>query len=116
MSAILIFDDHPRPTRLLLGPLEIDLFDRTAARSGKPLNLRAREYALLVHLARNAGQFVPRRTLLRTVWRLENDPGTNVVEAHVSRLRARLDRGWDAPMLRTWRGRGYCLDAPGDPF
>lgn len=116
MSAVLIFDETPRPTRLLLGPLEIDLFDRTAARAGRPLSLRAREYALLVHLARNAGQFVPRRMLLHAVWRLENDPGTNVVEAHVSRLRARLDRGWDAPMLRTCRGRGYRLDAPDAPF
>ena len=71
-----------------------------------------REYELLVHLAERADQVVSRRALLDAVWGLRNDPGTNVVQVHVSRLRAKLDRGQPQPMLLSERGKGYRL-APG---
>ena len=80
-------------------------------RAGRPVPLLAREYALLLHLARHAGQPLSRTDLLRAVWRLDFDPGTNSVEVHMSRLRAKLDRGGARPLLRTVKGRGYMLDA-----
>ncbi len=98
---------------LRLGELEIDTAARSAMRDGRALDLLPREYALLLHLARNAGRTVGRHELLERVWRLGFDPGTNVVQVHVSRLRARLDRG-RRPMLGTETGRGYRLVAP-DP-
>lgn len=96
-------------TRLRLGPLEIDLVDHAAMRDGQRLGLLRREYELLLHLARHAGRIQSREALLRAIWRLAFDPGTNVVEVHVSRLRAKLDRGFAWPMLRTVRGAGYAL-------
>ncbi len=102
-----------RPTPILrLGGLEIDTVARSAIRDGQVLNLLPREYALLLHLTRNAGRTVGRDELLEHVWRLAFDPGTNVVQVHVSRLRARLDRGRSPAMLLTDLGRGYRLVAP----
>ena len=104
----------PSPaTRLQLGELEIDLIEREARRDGRTLGLLQREFELLHLLARRAGRPQSRETLLRDVWRLRFDPGTNVVEVHVSRLRAKLDRDYAWPMLRTVRGAGYALVCPG---
>ncbi len=94
-----------------LGDLAIDLVDHSATRAGRPLGLLQREYALLLHLARHHGELQSRRDLLRAVWRIDFEPGTNVVEVHISRLRSRLDRGFARPMLRTVRGSGYRLEA-----
>lgn len=106
---------HARGLRLVpltieVGALSIDPVERVVRRSGKRIALMPREFALLLHLAR-AGRCVSRAELLAAVWRLDFDPGTNVVEVHISRLRARIDRGFPAPMLRTERGRGYRLTA-----
>lgn len=98
---------------LQLGELVIDMLDHQATRAGQPLKLLSREYALLLHLARHHREIQSRRDLLRAVWNIGFDPGTNVVEVHVSRLRARLDRGFARAMLRTVRGRGYRLVADG---
>jgi two-component system OmpR family response regulator len=110
--------DPPPPghARIALGELEIDLIERQARRLGRMLGLLQREYELLCHLARHAGRPQSREALLRAIWRLRFDPGTNVVEVHVSRLRAKLDRGFAWPMLRTVRGAGYALvtDAAGN--
>ena len=92
-----------------LGKLRIDRLHRHVTRDGKKIDLLPREYALLLHLALNAGQCISRSALLRCVWGLRFDPGTNVVEVHVSRLRAKLDRGFARPMLLTEKGRGYRL-------
>jgi len=97
------------PAPLTIGPLRIDPVERSVTREGKPIRLVAREYALLLHLARHAGRCVGRAELLAAVWALRFDPGTNVVEVHISRLRAKLDRGFTAPMLITDRGKGYRL-------
>lgn len=91
------------------GDLAIDPLHRRATRGGNALPLLPREYALLHHLAGEAGRAVSRMDLLRAVWRLPFDPCTNVVEVHVSRLRAKLDRGFASPLLHTVRGRGYAL-------
>ena len=98
------------PAAVALGELRIDRVERRVTRAGRPIDLLPREYALLLHLARHAGQCVSRAGLLEAVWGLGFDPGTNVVEVHVSRLRAKLDQGFAAPMLCTERGRGYRLE------
>ena len=99
-------------SRIGVGDLVIDRIQRSAQRAGRPIDLLPREYALLVHLAERAGQVVSRRALLDAVWGLRIDPGTNVVQVHVSRLRAKLDRGQPQPMRLSERGKGYRL-APG---
>lgn len=99
--------------RMVLGELDIDLVEHKARRGDRPLDLLRREYELLVHLARHYGRVQSREALLRSIWRLGFDPGTNVVQVHVSRLRSKLDRGFARPMLHTVRGAGYCLLAEG---
>ncbi len=100
------------PTALRIGPLRIDRVDRSATRDGRALDLLPREYRLLLYLAERAGTVVSHQDLLSAVWGLRFHPGTNLVAAHVSRLRAKLDRGFDAPMLHTEKGVGYRLAAP----
>lgn len=98
---------------IALGGLRIDPLTRRVHREDRPLALLPREYALLLHLARSPGRCIGRKELLAALWGLRFDPGTNVVEVQVSRLRAKLDRGFAAPMLLTEKGRGYRLVAPG---
>jgi two-component system OmpR family response regulator len=102
-----------RAAALQVGPLTIDSLRRSATRDGRDLGLLPREFALLAYLATRVGSVVTRADLLHDVWGLRFDPGTNVVQVHVARLRARLDRGFDWPMLLTERGRGYRLVAAG---
>lgn len=97
-----------RPSLLAVGTLVIDPVARRAWRGDRELDLLPREYALLLHLARHADRVVTRQQLRSAVLGRDFDPGTNVVEVHVSRLRAQLDRG-STPMLLTERGRGYRL-------
>lgn len=108
VARIIRLADAEQP-RLRLGALTIKLVDRRVERNGRPIPLLAREYALLLHLARRPGQAVSRTELLRAVWRLDFDPGTNSVEVHMSRLRGKLDRGFAVAMLHTIKGRGYAL-------
>lgn len=108
VARIIRLADAEQP-RLRLGELTIKLVDRRVERGGRPIALLAREYALLLHLARRPGQAVSRTELLRAVWRLDFDPGTNSVEVHMSRLRGKLDRGFAVAMLHTVKGRGYAL-------
>lgn len=91
------------------GELRIDLIDRRVERAGRLIRLPLREYDLLTNLARVPDRPVSRDALLRAVWRIDFDPGTNRVEVHMSRLRAKLDRGFDWPMLHTVKGMGYAL-------
>ena len=96
-------------TSLGVGDLEINLLSRSVKRQGKPIRLVAREYALLEYLARHAGQVVTRTMMLEKVWDYHFDPGTNVVDVHVGRLRRKIEEGFEAPLLHTVRGAGYCL-------
>ena len=98
---------------IVVGDLRIDPVSRSVSREGRIIRLLPREYALLLHLARQPGRPAGRAELLAAVWGLRFDPGTNVVEVHVSRLRARIDRGFAVAMLRTHKRRGYSLDAAG---
>lgn len=98
-----------RQPTLVIGELHIDRVARRISRAGRSLELLPREYALLMCLAEQPGRCVGREELLRKVWKLGFDPGTNVVQVHMSRLRAKLDRGFASPMLVTEKGRGYLL-------
>ena len=99
------------PGPIAVGSLMVDPAARVATRAGRLLDLLPREFALLLHLARQAGRTVTQDELRAAVWGLRFHPGTNVVAVHVSRLRARLDRGSATPMLLTDRGVGYRLVA-----
>lgn len=91
------------------GELRIDLIDRRVERAGQLIRLPLREFDLLANLARVPDRPLSRDALLRAVWRLDFDPGTNRVEVHMSRLRAKVDQGFDWPMLQTVKGMGYTL-------
>ncbi|MGF7148353.1 two-component system OmpR family response regulator [Sphingomonas zeicaulis] len=99
---------------LVCADLRIDLLARTARRGGTAIELLPREYALLVHLARLRGAPANRRQLLSAVWHRHFDPGTNVVAVHMSRLRAKVDRGFARPLIRWSRGKGYRLSPDPD--
>ncbi len=98
-----------QPTRLSVGDLEIDLLARTVARGGRSIQLGAREFNLLEYLARHAGQVVTRTMMLEKIWNYHFDPGSNVVDVHIGRLRRKLEEGFAAPILHTVRGAGYRL-------
>lgn len=98
------------PTTLVVGDLAVDLLKRAVTRAGRTVPLQAQEYRLLEFLVRHAGAVVTRTMLLEQVWSYRFDPGTNVVESHMSRLRAKVDRGADRPLIRTVRGAGYVVD------
>jgi two-component system OmpR family response regulator len=98
-------------TMLRVGDLEMDLIGRAVHRQGKEIDLQPREFQLLEFLMRHAGQSVTRTMLLEKVWEYHFDPQTNVIDVHVSRLRSKIDKGFDKPMLQTVRGAGYRLDA-----
>lgn len=94
-----------------VGDLEIEPLSRTVKRAGHKVDLKPREYRLLEFLARNADRVVTRTMLLEQVWDYHFDPGTNVVDVHISRLRRKLEDGFDSPILHTVRGAGYKLSA-----
>lgn len=99
-------------TKIRVGDLEIDLLKRSATRAGQAIELQAQEFKLLEYLMRHAGQIVTRTMLLEHVWSFHFDPQTNIIEGHVSRLRAKIDRGFGTEMIKTVRGAGYMIDAP----
>jgi two-component system OmpR family response regulator len=96
-------------TKLRVGELEIDLLARLVRRGGAEIELLPREFRLLEVLARHAGHVVTRTMLLEQVWDYHFDPQTNVIDVHISRLRQKIDKGYERPMLHTVRGAGYCL-------
>ncbi len=98
-------------TVLKVGELEMDLIHRSVHRQGKEIDLQPREFQLLEFMMRHAGQSVTRTMLLEKVWEYHFDPQTNVIDVHISRLRSKIDKGFDRPMLQTVRGAGYRLDA-----
>ena len=101
----------PKDAKLKAMDLEMDLMTRTVTRGGKPIILQPREFKLLEFLLRNAGHIVTRTMLLENVWDYHFDPQTNVIDVHVSRLRGKLDKGFDQPLLQTVRGAGYMIRA-----
>jgi two-component system OmpR family response regulator len=98
-------------TRLKIADLEMDLLSRSVTRGGKRLDIQPREFRLLEHLLRHAGQVVTRTMLLEKVWDYHFDPQTNVIDVHVSRLRQKVDKGFDRPLIHTVRNAGYMIRA-----
>ncbi len=96
-------------TKLKTGDLEMDLLARTVKRGDQKILLQPREFRLLECLMRHAGKVVTRTMLLEKVWDYHFDPQTNVIDVHISRLRAKIDKEFDTPMLHTVRGAGYRL-------
>ena len=97
------------PTRLTVGDLTLDLLSRRVERSARPLDLRPREFALLEYLMRHPGRVLSKTMILSHVWGYSFDPGTNVVDVLVSRLRDKVDEGFDTKLIHTVRGAGYVL-------
>jgi two-component system OmpR family response regulator len=96
-------------TRLKVGDLELDVLTRRVTRAGQDIPLQPREFRLLEYLMRNAGHVVTRTMLLEHVWDYHFDPQTNVIDVHISRLRAKIDRDFATPLLHTVRGAGYSI-------
>jgi two-component system OmpR family response regulator len=94
---------------LTVGDLRMDPLSHTVTRAGKPIQLQPREFRLLEFLLRHAGQVVTRTMLLESVWDYHFDPNTNVIDSHISKLRRKVDSGFDPPLLHTVRGAGYKL-------
>jgi two-component system OmpR family response regulator len=94
-------------THLQIGDLELDVLKREVKRDGKQIDVQPREYQLLEFLMRHRDQVVTRTMLLEGVWNYHFDPQTNVIDVHISRLRAKNDKGFDKPLLHTVRGAGY---------
>ena len=99
-------------TQLKVADLEMDVLSRKVRRQGQTINLQPREFRLLEYLMRHSGQVVTRTMLLENVWDYHFDPQTNVIDVHVSRLRSKIDRDFDIPLLQTVRGAGYMLREP----
>jgi two-component system OmpR family response regulator len=99
----------PASTSLTVGDLTLDLRSRRATRAGREIELRAREFALLDYLMRNAGRVVSKTMILSHVWDYSFDPRTNVVDVLVHRLRDKIDKGFEQKMIHTVRGIGYVL-------
>jgi two-component system OmpR family response regulator len=99
-------------TKLRVADMTMDLLGRTVVRAGKDIDLQPREFQLLEYLMRNAGHVVTRTMLLEHVWDYHFDPQTNVIDVHISRLRQKIDKGFEPALLHTVRGSGYCLRGP----
>jgi two-component system OmpR family response regulator len=97
------------PTTYRIGDLELDRLSHRVTRAGQDVVLQPREFRLLEYLMKNAGQVVTRTMLLEHVWDYHFDPQTNVIDVHVSRLRAKIDKGFARPLIHTIRGAGYMV-------
>ncbi|AWZ01348.1 transcriptional activator protein CopR [Rhodobiaceae bacterium] len=98
-------------TCLKVADLEVDLMQRSVKRAGRAINLLPREFALLEYFMRNEGRILSKTMLLERVWDFHFDPQTTVVETHISRLRAKIDKPFDMPLIHTVKNVGYCLRA-----
>lgn len=98
-------------TSLTCHDLELDLLPRRVTRGGRSIDLNPREFSLLEYMMRHQGQVVTRTLLLESVWHYHFDPQTNVIDVHISRLRQKIDKGFDVALIHTIRGAGYRLSA-----
>jgi DNA-binding response OmpR family regulator len=96
-------------TALKVDDLQLNTITRKATRSGTPIELTTREYALLAYLMRNLRKLVSRQQLAKEVWGFDFDPGTNIVDVYINHLRKKIDQGFDKKLLHTERGKGYYL-------
>jgi two-component system, OmpR family, response regulator len=100
------------PTVLRVADLEMDLLKRAITRAGRRIDLQPCEFRVLEYLMRHADQVVTRTMLWEHVWEFHFDPRTSMVETHISRLRRKIDKGFQVQLIHTIRGAGYCLRAP----
>jgi len=105
----------PREMRLAVADLELDLISRNAYRDGAEIRLMPTEYKLLEYMMRNSGQILTRTMIFEAIWGYHFDPGTNLIDVHLGRLRRKIDRPGLAPLIQTIRGSGYALHAPPEP-
>jgi two-component system OmpR family response regulator len=98
-------------TKLVVGDLVLDRLQRLVRRGETQVDLQTREFQLLELMMLNAGRVVTRTMMLESVWNFRFDPGTNIVETHMSRIRSKIDRGGDSPLIHTIRGEGYVIRA-----
>ena len=110
MTALVRRSEGATTTHLQLADLQLDLLARQARRGDILLDLNNREFDLLAYLMGHQGQIVTRAMLLQNVWNYGLDTQTNVVDVHISRLRAKLDKDFDTPLLHTKRGQGFILE------
>jgi two-component system OmpR family response regulator len=105
--------DRARSSAVLrVGDLELDVNARTATRGGQPVRLQHREFLLLAHLMRHAGQVVTRSMLLEAVWDYDFEPHGNIIDMHMHRLRRKIDHGFSQPLIHTVLGAGYMIREP----
>jgi DNA-binding response OmpR family regulator len=102
-------------TVLRVGPLQLDLIDRTAKRGGRQIDLRPREFRLLKYMMQRNDELLTRATLLKEVWNYKFFPETNLVDVHMGRLRRKVDGADEVPLIRNVRGAGFVLSAPPCP-
>ncbi len=102
---------HMRQTSARVGDLEVDFLNGTVRRGGDDIDLTRTEDALLKCLIEQSGEAVPRTKLLQSVWGFDFDPGTNVVEVQIRRLRRKIDEPYESPLIHTIRGAGYAIEA-----
>ena len=112
LEALLRRPAESRDTALRIGPLLLDLIDRTASRDGRRVELLPREFKLLEYMMRREGQVVTRAMLLEDVWHYRFVPRTNLVDVHMGRLRRKVDAEGEPPMIHSARGSGFILRAP----
>ena len=112
VEALLRRPNETRDTRLIVGPLDLDLLSGTATRAGRALELLPRELKLLEYLVRRPGRIVTRSMLLQDVWGYTFEPNSNVVDVHMGRLRRKIDGDGEQPLIRNVRGQGYVFDIP----
>ena len=103
---------HAETTRLVVHDLELDLLTRLARRQGQSIELQNKEFMLLEVLMRHPGQVLTRTMLLERIWNFSFEPTTTVLETHMSRLRAKVDKPFDVPLIHTIRNTGYSIHAP----
>lgn len=113
VQALLRRPNETRDTRLIVGPLDLDLLVGTATRAGRTLDLLPRELKLLEYLVRRPGRIVTRSMLLQDVWGYTFEPNSNVVDVHMGRLRRKVDADGEVQMIHNVRGQGYVFDVPG---
>jgi two-component system OmpR family response regulator len=113
LEALLRRPADTRETVLRVGPLELDLIERTARRGERIIDLLPREFRLLEYLMRRPGRVVTRAMLLEDVWNYKFVPQTNLIDVHMGRLRRKVDEPDEAPMIHSVRGAGFMLHAPG---
>ena len=101
-----------QPTRLMAADLQLDPASRKVSRAGKDIVLTNKEYALLEFLLRNKNRVLTRTAIIEHVWDISYDPMTNIVDAHIRALRAKIDREFSPPLIVTVRGAGYMLEEP----